>query len=555
MNVRAIAAAACLALAFADLATAQPRITGLSAPQPARSQRLVIFGTAFGEQEGRVTIAGLDAWTTTWSDARIVAYVPETAPIGPATMIVTAGGQPSNPRDLTVTDRHSDGRARWRFEAEGDNMWWRPALAPDGTIYVHTNNVTEGIVYALSPNGGLKWVRKVNWVPDVPPTAGPDGAVYVGSIGSFYRISPEGQIDWRLDSQGVQASAHAGPDGRVYGSFDPGIGAFGVDAISGRLDWSNQGDPRISAWGMRSGDTVFGRSRRGGPVDRFYLCMDALWAFSLDGEQLWVSGTANAQQHEPAIGADGVIYAPGYLERYLVAFDPEDGSILWQTNDPWRANITDIEIGADDTLYFVSDGRWAHAFDPHSQSTIWRSEADSWLGRPSLSPDSSTLVTTGGGYQDRIGFVKAFDTSDGTERFNLDLQESWNPNFRHVPVHHPSISADSQTAYVPTFTAQWPTHDGDPRSWLYAIDISDGGGISCEAISSFKAKCRRGTLKAAVKSSLDEGTILAIDKDGEQKSMRIKRSGKGKVKFNGQSGQPVVRIVECPDEERVADCD
>ncbi|MDH3228033.1 MAG: IPT/TIG domain-containing protein, partial [Thermoleophilia bacterium] len=60
-----------------------------------RSGRLVIQGTGFGT-DGDVFIAGLPAWTTTWTDARVVAFVPEAAPVGSASLTVVVDGTPSN---------------------------------------------------------------------------------------------------------------------------------------------------------------------------------------------------------------------------------------------------------------------------------------------------------------------------------------------------------------------------------------------------------------------------------------------------------------------------
>jgi outer membrane protein assembly factor BamB len=459
-----------LLLALTAGAAAQPTITGINSTELPRSGRVAIEGSGFGSS-GDVVIAGISAWTTTWTDTRVVAYVPESAPAGAAPLSVVTGGEQSNEIALTVTLRQPDGRVRWRFETDGDNQWWRPAVAPNGTIYIHTNNATDGLVYALAPSGGLKWVQKVNWYPYVPPSAGPDNACYAGSINTVYRITPTGQIHWTFGGQEITGAPTVGPDGMVYDGYEVTPGAYALDAATGQPEWSN--DPSVSAWGMDGTEIRFGRSGPGAPIDRFYIYWDLLWAFSLDGDLIFTSGAANTLSHEPAVGADGTIYAPGYLENYLVAYSPDDGSILWQTDTPWTATISDLEIGPDDTLYFRSDGRWIDAYDPHAQSSIWRHDTGVWLNRPSLSPDGTVLVTTGGGFQDQVEFVKAFRTNNGHELWTLNLQPAWDPNFRHVPIHHPSFSPDSATAYVPTWTAQWPIHDGDPRATLFAVEIGE----------------------------------------------------------------------------------
>ncbi len=449
-------------------ASAQPVITGLNSSELPRSGRVAIEGTGFGSS-GEVVIAGLSAWTSTWTDTRIVAYVPEPAPVGAAPLSVVAGGEQSNEIALTVTERQPNGRVRWTFETDGDDQRWRPAVAPNGTIYIHTYNETGGLVYALAPNGGLKWIQNVNSYPYVPPSAGPDNAVYVGSGDVVYRIASTGQIAWAFTGQDIQGSPTAGPDGRVYGAFDVIPGGFALDAATGQLDWSLGS---ISGWTDDATEIRFGRPGPGEPIDRFYIYWNQLQAFSLDGDEIFVSGAVNTLSHEPAIGSDGTIYPPGYLENYLVAYSPDDGSILWQVDSPWSATISDVEIGPDDTLYFRSDGRWIDAYDPHGQSSIWRHDTGVWLMRPTLSPDGAVLVVTGGGFQDQVEFVKAFRTNNGHELWTLNLQEAYNPNFRHVPKHHPRFSPDGATAYVPTWTAQWPIHDGD-RATLFAIEIGE----------------------------------------------------------------------------------
>jgi len=107
-------------------AMAQPVITGLSKTDLARSGRVAIEGSNFGT-DGNVSIAGLTAWTTTWTDSRVVAYVPETAALGAASLHVVAGGLQSNSAALTVNERQSSGRIRWDFEVDANNMRWRAA--------------------------------------------------------------------------------------------------------------------------------------------------------------------------------------------------------------------------------------------------------------------------------------------------------------------------------------------------------------------------------------------------------------------------------------------
>ena len=478
-----------LLAAFALAAAAQPVITGINKTNLPRSGRVAIVGSGFG-LSGDVVIGGRSAWTSTWTDTRIVAYVPEAAGLGTAALHVAAQGQQSNTVSLTVSARQSSGRIRWSFEADGDNLRWRPALAPDGTIYLHTNNTTDGLVYALSPNGALRWIQKVNWNPYVPPSAGPDGAVYVGSIGTIYRISPAGGIDWQYNPPNginIEVSPTIGPDGLLYGAFEVS-GAFAIEPLTGEVVWSNPGDPMMTDKSGEATEMKFGPAGPNQPVDQLYLSMDGgagFYGFSLDGEQLFTAGLDNITgTAEAAIGSDGKIYGPRFIGLWVAAIDPSDGSTLWQYDPGWATGTRNVEIGPDDTLYFTGSSAYLEAFNPHAERSLWRNNAVLGLGRPSVTPDGSTLVVSGAN-NGQPGFVKAYATRNGRELWSLDLPFQASPSLRVLGTHHPRITPDSATAYVSTVTlAEWPLNQ-DPHSSLYAINIdgspdapvdSDGDG-------------------------------------------------------------------------------
>jgi outer membrane protein assembly factor BamB len=463
-------------------AAAQPVITGINSSELPRSGRVAIEGSGFG-LGGEVSIAGLSAWTTTWTDARVVAYVPESAALGAASLSVTVQGQQSNQVDLTVTARQSAGRVKWTFEADTDNLWWRPALAPDGTIYLHS---TRGFIYALSPDGGLLWTQKVVTYPYVPPTAGPDGALYVGNMSTIYRISPGGAIDWEYrtpDGVNIEVSPTIGPDGLLYGAFEIS-GAFAIEPLTGNLVWSNPGDPVISDKSGQAVEGRFGPSGPGQPINQFYVSVDgggSFHAFSLDGDQLFTSDLWNVYgTAEAAIGSDGTIYGPRGLGLTVVAIDPSDGSTLWQYYpQDWAVGTINVEIGPDDMLYFVGSSAKLEAFDPKTQSRRWQefTVSDS-LDRPSVTPDGSTLIVTGADHDfyGNPGFVKAFDSGNGRELWRLDLPFQLNPGFRVYGTHHARITQDNKTAYISTYSlAEYPL-GGDPHTFLYAIDIEGSGG-------------------------------------------------------------------------------
>jgi hypothetical protein len=458
-----------------------PQITDVSGSMLPRSGRVAIEGSGFGSA-GSVVIAGINAWTTTWTDSRIVAYVPEAAPTGAAALHVVTGGEQSNEVTLTVTLRQPDGRVRWTFEADGDNLWYRPARAPDGTLYLHTNNDTDGIVYALSPDGGLLWVQQVQWYPIVPPTAGPDGSVYVATLSRVTAFSAQGEFLWEFDdpnAQHIQVAPTIGPDGRLYGASDLGMGAFALNPANGAPQWSNPGNPFMYDYGNPFGTEVaFGPSQPGGEIDQVYVHMDGndrLYGFTLDGNQRFAASVGGGTSHEPVIGSDGTIYTPfgGPGFWALKAIDPDDGSTLWSRQPEVPNTMTQLAIGPDDTLYYYASGR-LEALDPHTQSLKWIDRNFMVMGWPSISPDGSTLVLHGVPNNGQPGFIKGIDAANGQELWSIELPGDPYPGFRVLGTHHPRITPDSATAFVSTYTVADGSTPADPHSFLYAIDIGDG---------------------------------------------------------------------------------
>ena len=78
-------------------------------------------------------------------------------------------------RDLNRQSRMFDYLICWTF-ATGGAMNSSPAIGPDGTIYVGSNDKK---VYALRPNGNAKWITPFTTGGEVEssPTVGGDGAI------------------------------------------------------------------------------------------------------------------------------------------------------------------------------------------------------------------------------------------------------------------------------------------------------------------------------------------------------------------------------------------
>jgi len=109
---------------------------------------------------------------------------------------------------------------------------------PDyGTIYIGNNGDSgEGFLYAFKPDGTQKWRYDFPFTdPISKPALGPDGTVYIGNDDNYlYAINPDGTLKWSFQAGGdIRGEPLVGNDGAIYmGSQDAHL--YAVDT-EGRL--------------------------------------------------------------------------------------------------------------------------------------------------------------------------------------------------------------------------------------------------------------------------------------------------------------------------------
>jgi outer membrane protein assembly factor BamB len=111
---------------------------------------------------------------------------------------------------LSAVQTTADGLAAkilWNFPAGIVDQ--TPALGSDGTIYFGVKSGLSRAIYAVAPDGTLRW--QYGPVPSASPyggfpTVGADGIVYVGFGTSVYAFSPDGVLLWSYDTGSVVSS-------------------------------------------------------------------------------------------------------------------------------------------------------------------------------------------------------------------------------------------------------------------------------------------------------------------------------------------------------------
>lgn len=90
-----------------------------------------------------------------------------------------------------------------------------PAIGTDSTIYVGSH---DSNLYAINPDGTLKWKYKTGDVIESSPAVGTDGVIYVGSNdNNVYAINHDGTLKWSYTTKdNVVSSPAVGTNSTVY---------------------------------------------------------------------------------------------------------------------------------------------------------------------------------------------------------------------------------------------------------------------------------------------------------------------------------------------------
>jgi outer membrane protein assembly factor BamB len=320
----------------------------------------------------------------------------------------SSSGPMDSPWPMKCHDLHHTGRSpystadnpgieKWRFKGSGITSWVEGGIVigDDGTLYYGD---TSYYLYALNPDGTLKWEYRTGGAITSSPAIDEDGTIYVGSWDDYlYALSPNGTLKWKFyaNSAQIASSPTIAEDGTIY---------FGT------------------AWSLSDGGKIH--------------------AVNPDGTEKWRYQTGYTILSDPAIGDDGTIYI-GSMDDYLYAMYP-NGTLRWRfkTNDDVKSPSS---IAEDGTVYFGSFDDHLYALSPNGTlkwkvGTSWGTSAN-----PSITEDGTIYVGT--------NKLHAFHPN-GTLKWSFDLgPERW------IGSSSPAISADG-TIYVGTHIGDGGSSNG-----------------------------------------------------------------------------------------------
>jgi outer membrane protein assembly factor BamB len=254
------------------------------------------------------------------------------------------------------------GTLKWRYHtSDYREIISSPAIGSDGTIYFGSLNDT---LYALNPDGSLKWSYSTNRDIYSSPTIGSDGTIYFGSYDNYlYALNPDGTLKWRYDAgTSIHTSPAIGQDGTIYfgqmyGQYHHG--EFNALNPDGSLKWSYPTDCDIYSSPSigQDGTIYFGTWTRD--------TNNYLYALNPNGTLRWRyligTGYGASIYSSPAIGSDGTVYFVAYDYR-LYALNP-DGTLKWRCQENFYRSSSPA-INSVGTIYCGGDGLFFNAINP-----------------------------------------------------------------------------------------------------------------------------------------------------------------------------------------------
>jgi len=311
----------------------------------------------------------------------------------------------------------NNGAELWKFKPEGivSSIEGGIVIDNDGIIYFGS---FDTYIYALYPNGILKWKFDTGgWIWSTPAIS-EDGTIYVGSWDDYlYALNPNGTLKWRFNARDTISSSPAiANDGTIYfGTMGfPESGGCKIFAINsdGSKKWDFQtdykitSDPAIGADGtiyIGSGDSN-------------------IYAINPDGTLKWMYKTDHYVKGPPSIGSDGTVYV-GSFDGYLYALYP-DGDLKWRTSIGFGSE-TNPSIGLDGTIYIGGEYLWA--INPNDGSIKWSLDLgeDRFVHQSSPAISANGIIYIGTNIGDVDGGEIIAVNSDGTERWRRTIANDW----------------------------------------------------------------------------------------------------------------------------------
>ena len=326
----------------------------------------------------------------------------------------------------------NEGYEKWKYFIDDSLTLITPVIDGDGTLYFTSSS--HGL-YAIYPNGILKWRSDLVGWPQFQPAIGLDGTIYAGTLDRFHAFYPNGTLQWILPMvKSFYSDPIVSPEGIIY--VGTGEGYFYAMYPNGTIQWEYNLGSRVIGASLDAEGNIY--------ITAFYC--DYLYCLYPNGTLRWTFETVQDTSDAPLIGDDGTIYTVPVYD--VIAINP-DGTEKWRT--PSMAAGGSPALSPDGTIVHYSQVEEVVGLDPDDGHIRWHyrlgfSPRD--ITRPAISSDGMIFFA----YTDELGdtaYLSALNP-DGTLRWTADITSDIHPYDGMYLEPVPSIGADG-TVYVTTW--------------------------------------------------------------------------------------------------------
>lgn len=362
---------------------------------------------------GRTAYSGPGLGEQQWIFTAPRGAVATTAAVaGDGTIYIGSGSQFWTQNDSTLYAVRPDGSLKWARNL-GAGIFAAPTLADDGTLYVTTLN---GTVHSLADQGthaDTNWSLSTSGLVMNSPTLGPDGTVYYGGLDfKLAAVSSAGELKWQYMTDWCLFSTPLiGPAGEIYfGSKDHHLYCLEDSVSYGKVRWAA---PTGTFYDGHLVDSSPARA----PDGTLYVGTDpygaagqtpvpvsvSFFAFGPDGSRKWSFPVDDGVESSPALAEDGTIYFGSHNgSLYAIRDDGAAATRLWEFATAGQITGSPAVDGMG-TIYIGSKDGNVYALRPDG-SLKWSFATDGPLeASPALGADGVLYISTMNGTLYAIG--------------------------------------------------------------------------------------------------------------------------------------------------------